>query len=86
MYTVFIEKRILKDLESLPNAVVERIEGVFISLQDKPRSQGSQKLRGFLSRYRLRQGNCRIVYEIDEERKAVRILIVGHRKDAYREM
>ena len=45
-----------------------------------------KKLRGFVSRYRLRQGNYRIVYEIDEERKVVRIFIVGHRKDVYRGM
>ncbi|MBF0479305.1 MAG: type II toxin-antitoxin system RelE/ParE family toxin [Candidatus Omnitrophica bacterium] len=84
MYTVLIEKRVLKDLDHFPCADVERIQGIIIALKNEPRPQGVQKLRGYAARYRVRQGNYRIVYEIDERNKSVRVLLAGHRKDIYR--
>ncbi|MBF0483460.1 MAG: type II toxin-antitoxin system RelE/ParE family toxin [Candidatus Omnitrophica bacterium] len=84
MYTVFIEKRVLKDLDYLPIPDVERIKDIIIALKHEPRAQHTQKLRGYSIRYRIRQGKYRIVYEIDEKNKSVNILLIGHRKDIYR--
>ena len=49
-----------------------------------PRPHGSEKLAGYNDRYRVRQGNFRIVYLVDDGRSEVTIFKVGHRKDVYR--
>ena len=49
-----------------------------------PRPQGSEKLSGQLDRYRVREGNYRIVYAIHDDALLVDIVKVGHRKDVYR--
>ena len=60
--------------------VVERIQ----ALATDPRAHGSEKLAGYTDRYRMRQGQYRIIYLIDDERREVTIFKVGHRKDVYR--
>ena len=54
------------------------------SLGENPRPFGCEKLSGHLDRYRVREGNYRIVYSIDDEKLLVDIVKVGHRKDVYR--
>jgi mRNA interferase RelE/StbE len=54
------------------------------SLGENPRPSGSEKLSGQLDRYRVREGNYRVVYSIDEEKLLVEVVKVGHRKDVYR--
>ncbi|MCX7052695.1 MAG: type II toxin-antitoxin system RelE/ParE family toxin, partial [Proteobacteria bacterium] len=49
-----------------------------------PRPNGSEKLAGYDDRYRVRQGNYRIVYAIDDKASYVTIYRIGHRKDVYR--
>jgi mRNA interferase RelE/StbE len=54
------------------------------SLGENPRPLGCEKLAGHLDRYRLREGNYRILYSIDDEKLLVDVVKVGHRKDVYR--
>jgi len=58
---------------------MRRISG----LSENPRPHGSEKLTG-QERYRVRQGDWRIVYEIDDDARIVRIFKIGHRRDVYR--
>lgn len=74
---------IVKDLRGIPKADVRRILAKAGSLCDDPRPTGSQKLAG-AERYRLRQGNYRILYSIDDQRVLVEVVKIGHRKDVYR--
>jgi len=60
--------------------IIERIR----ILARNPRMPGSEKLAGYADRYRVRQGQYRIVYLIDDERREVTIFKGGHRKDVYR--
>ena len=60
--------------------IVERIQG----LASNPRPHGSEKLAGYSDRYRIRQGNFRIIYLIDDDAQEVTIYKVGDRKDVYR--
>ena len=60
--------------------VVTRIQG----LASNPRPHGSEKLAGYSDRYRVRQGNFRIIYLIDDEASEVTIYKIGDRKDVYR--
>ena len=60
--------------------IVAKIQG----LATNPRPHGSEKLAGYSDRHRIRQGNFRIVYLIDDEASEVTIYKVGDRKDVYR--
>jgi mRNA interferase RelE/StbE len=54
------------------------------ALATDPRPVGSEKLEGDGNKYRVRQGNYRIVYSIDDRNKIVVITKIGDRKDVYR--
>ncbi|MGH8768770.1 MAG: type II toxin-antitoxin system RelE family toxin [Burkholderiales bacterium] len=80
-----IKASVAKEIEAAGTKVerqriVERIR----ILAREPRSPVSEKLAGYADRYRVRQGQYRIVYLIDDERREVTIFKVGHRKDVYR--
>lgn len=84
-YRVIVSKEALKEIESLgQRADRSRIMARIRKLADNPRPQGSTKLKGPFERYRLRQGDYRILYEIRDEILIVTIVHVGHRKDIYR--
>lgn len=84
-YRLLIKPSAGKELESVgskPDRL--RIIGKIRDLAEKPRPQGSEKLAGYDDRYRVRQGNYRIVYAIDDRARHVTIFKIGHRKDVYR--
>jgi mRNA interferase RelE/StbE len=61
-----------------------RIVAKIDALAANPRPHGCEKLAGFDHRYRIRQGNYRIVYLIDDAAREVMIYKIGDRKDVYR--
>jgi len=84
-YSLYIKPSAGKELESVgskPDRL--RIIGKIRSLAEDPHPHGSEKLAGYDDRYRIRQGNYRVVYAIDDEAGRVTIYKVGHRKDIYR--
>ena len=84
-YSVFIKPSAGKELEAVgskPDRL--RIIGKVRNLAKDPRPHGSEKLAGYDDRYRIRQGNYRIVYAIDDRAGRVTIYKIGHRKDIYR--
>lgn len=85
LYNISIKTSAGKELagvDSTPDRqrIVARIQG----LASNPRPHGSEKLAGYSDRYRIRQGNYRIIYLIDDDAQAVTIYKVGDRKDVYR--
>ncbi|MBF0123310.1 MAG: type II toxin-antitoxin system RelE/ParE family toxin [Candidatus Omnitrophica bacterium] len=85
-YCVIFDKRVLKDFDLLPVGECDRIHDVLLAIADDPRSAGCQKMRGFVDVYRIRMGSYRLVYQIMETDKIVRVFRVGHRKDVYRNL
>ena len=84
-YSVIITERAEKDIAAIPNRKDrERIDQRIRRLADNPRPLGSKKLAGPDDRYRVRQGDYRILYSIEDEIRIVSIVHVGHRKDVYR--
>jgi len=73
-------KKELKDLE--PNAT-GRVLPKIRELSGNPRPTGCRKLHGYKDRWRIRVGNYRVVYSIDDEQRIVDITRIAHRKDAY---
>ena len=84
MYRVLIERRAEKDLDSLPAKVFRQITVSILNLANNHRPHGSQKLRGFDNDYRIRIGDYRLLSEINDQRKIVRIFRVKIRDQAYR--
>lgn len=84
MYEVLIEGSAEHDLKSLPTAVFNRIVPRIKALAQTPRPPGCHKLTGSKNDWRIRIGDYRVVYEIDDGRKRVRIFRVRHRREVYR--
>jgi mRNA interferase RelE/StbE len=82
-YDLEVRPSVGKDVEKIPKKDLKRILARIESLRDDPRSVASVKLSGF-EYYRIRQGDYRIVYEIDDRRAIVTIAKVGHRGEVFR--
>ena len=82
-YRLLIKPSAAKELESIRQEdrrqVVRRIEG----LATNPRPHGCEKLSGE-DKYRVRQGNYRVIYLVNDNSREVIVFKVGHRRDVYR--
>ena len=83
-YRVEVSKTAEKQIVSLPRVDQVRVVRVIAKLANDPRPDGSRKLAGYDSTFRVRVGSYRIIYDIDDHRVIVVILKVGHRRDVYR--
>jgi mRNA interferase RelE/StbE len=83
-YNIHFRESVRKDFRNTPKADARRILRRIDSLSANPRPPGCEKLTG-QERYRIRQGNYRIVYSIQDKELTVWIVKVSHRKDVYRE-
>ncbi|MBI2034038.1 MAG: type II toxin-antitoxin system RelE/ParE family toxin [Candidatus Liptonbacteria bacterium] len=83
MYKVLVEKRAEKDLNALDRSVGARIVERLLLLKNNPRPTGSKKLAGSRTACRLRVGDFRIIYEVNDKNKEVKIYRIKHRSKAY---
>lgn len=81
-YKIEFKKSAYKELKSIPKKDIKRILNKIESLSDNPRPEGCKKLSA-LERYRLRQGDYRILYSIEDDVLTVFIIKIGHRKNVY---
>lgn len=81
-YHITLNRKAIKQLEKIPISDYEAIKKAIYGLANNPKPNGSKKLRGRMG-HRIRQGNYRIIYEIDEQHLYVEIIAIGHRKDIY---
>ncbi|MCX5838247.1 MAG: type II toxin-antitoxin system RelE/ParE family toxin [Deltaproteobacteria bacterium] len=84
MYEILIEKAAERDLKKLSAADFERIIPHLNGLAEQARPAGSRKIGGSEHDWRIRVGTYRVIYEIDEKGKTVKILRVRHRREVYR--
>ncbi|MCK5707062.1 MAG: type II toxin-antitoxin system RelE/ParE family toxin [Candidatus Aureabacteria bacterium] len=82
-YNISIKKSAVKELENIPKKHLQKIVKKIQSLSNNPRPQGSQKL-SHKEQYRMRQGDYRIVYSVQDKEQSIVIVKVGHRKEVYR--
>ncbi|MFC1661966.1 type II toxin-antitoxin system RelE/ParE family toxin [Gemmatimonadota bacterium] len=82
-YELRIKPSAVKELEALQAKDRRRIVRKIQNLAEEPRPPGCEKLSG-QDRYRLRQGNFRVLYEVDDGRPSVTVVKIGHRRDIYR--
>ena len=82
-YRLLIKPSAGKEIEAVPKQDRRQIVAKITSLSRNPRPPGCEKLSGH-DQYRLRQGNYRILYEIQDLDLVVLVVKVGHRRDVYR--
>jgi mRNA interferase RelE/StbE len=70
-------------MDALSEPMFTRTDKKIVALVHNPRPQGCQKLRGQKDIWRIRIGDYRVVYSINEARKLVSILRVAHRREVY---
>ncbi len=84
-YQVVITPRATRDIKKLTSVMLDRIDKTILKLADCPHTSDTRKLMARdVAQYRIRTGDHRILYDVDESDKTVIILRVGHRREIYR--
>jgi mRNA interferase RelE/StbE len=83
-YKITLTKAAAKDLKALPKKTLRSIDQIIVSLATEPRPAGSKKLKGMEDLYRIRKGDFRIIYKIEDDELIVTVIRVGNRRDVYR--
>ncbi len=84
MYDIFLERRAERDLKALSAEEFHRIVAAIQALAGSPRPSGCRKISESKSDWRIRVGAYRIIYEIDDKARAIRVMRVRHRPEVYR--
>lgn len=83
-YRVIIVSSARREIDKLPQDTRQRIVARITSLEQDPRPNGAIKMQGTLNTYRVRVGDYRIVYTIDDGIRVATVTRVGHRREVYR--
>ena len=82
-YSVQVKPSAQKELEALPDKVLVRALKKIDALSDTPRPAGCKKLKGYEDQWRVRVGDWRVVYIIDDAAKLISITRIAHRREVY---
>lgn len=82
-YTVEVKPPARKELEALPDNVLSRVVRRLEALAHTPRPAGCKKLKGHKDQWRVRAGDWRVVYIIDDTAKVVSVTRIAHRREVY---
>ena len=84
MYEIYLERAAERDLKRLAtdefNQIIRKIKGLAV----EPRPSGCRKIIGSKNDWRIRVGHYRVIYEVDDKERVVRVFRVKHRKEVYR--
>lgn len=83
-YAITLARSARKELETLDASLVSRIFPKIKLLATDPRPAGCRKLVGEKRLWRIRIGDYRVIYSIDDQRETVDVIAVRHRRNAYR--
>ena len=82
-YKVILEAAAKRQIRKLPKSVQTLLLTRITELGANPRPSGCKKLKGRKNEYRIRSGNYRVIYSIEDKALIVRVIKAGHRKDTY---
>ena len=82
-YSVEVKPSARKELEGLPDTVLVRVVRKIEALGHSPRPTGCKKLKGYKDQWRIRAGDWRVVYIIDDAAKLISITRIAHRREVY---
>jgi mRNA interferase RelE/StbE len=83
-YKIEFTRAALRGLEAVPESERKKIGKKIDSLAEKPRPPGARKLSGVEGQYRIRVGDYRVIYGIDDSLVIVLVIRIGNRRDVYR--
>ncbi len=81
-YNLLIGRNVQKVINQLPTKIYHQVKDLIADLAQTPRPLGCLKLSGEEA-WRIRVGDYRVVYEVDDKKQTVSIIQVGHRRDVY---
>jgi mRNA interferase RelE/StbE len=84
VFEIVLERSAEKDLRRLSDEVHDRVIDGISTLASNPRPPGAKKLSGSVSNWRIRVGDYRVLYEIADTVRIVRVYRGSHRRDVYR--
>ncbi len=84
MYQVIISRTAEKQLESFPKQIANTITAKIDALATNPHPHGSIKLEGSEKEYRIRSGDYRIIYRIENALLIIEVIRIAHRRDVYK--
>jgi len=82
-YTVEVKPSALKELEALPDRLLARVLQKLEGLADVPRPAGCKKLKGYEDKWRVRVGDWRVIYLINDGSRLVSVTRIAHRREVY---
>lgn len=83
-YQIIILPAAERELRKLPRPAFLKIDAAILSLADNPRPVGCKRLQGFADTYRIRTGNYRVLYRIEDKELIIEVIRIADRKDAYK--
>jgi mRNA interferase RelE/StbE len=82
-YSLAIKHSAQRELDALDDALFARIDRKILALADNPRPAGSKKLRGNKDQWRIRIGDYRVIYIVDDTARIATVTHVAHRREVY---
>ena len=82
-YVLEIKQSAQKELDALDDALFSRIDRKILALAETPRPAGCKKLKGYKDQWRMRVGDWRVLYVIDDAAKLVSVTRIAHRREVY---
>ena len=82
-YSLDIKQSAQKELDALDDALFSRIDRKILALAETPRPAGCKRLKGYRDKWRVRVGDWRVLYIIDDAAKLVSITRIAHRREVY---
>ena len=84
VYEILLSKAARKQLSTFPAFIDNKIIEDITALSVSPRPAGCKKLKGYHHSFRIRVGDYRIIYEIEDKILRILVIAIGHRKDIYK--
>jgi mRNA interferase RelE/StbE len=82
-YSLRIKQSAQKELDALGDKLFARVDRKILLLANNPRASGCRKLKGYKDQWRIRIGDYRVIYVIDDAAKTVTLTQVAHRREVY---
>jgi mRNA interferase RelE/StbE len=82
-YTIGLKASAQKELDAFSDPLFTRIDNKIMALGENPKPPGCKKLKGYKDQWRIRAGDYRIIYIIDDDKKHISITRIAHRREVY---
>ncbi len=85
IYNIEFDRKVKKDLKNIPPVIIKKIKEEIAKLADDPYPLGHKKLKGNLKDFvRIRFGDYRIIYQVENEKLVILVIRIGHRQNVYK--